>query len=458
MLDGGEVSAIELTKLFLDRLERHGGRFNAVVGLLPDRALAAAARADRRRRAGERGGVLGIPYGAKDIFGTTGMPTHGGSAASFRSVPDADAHVIRRLDQAGAPILGKLALMELVGFGTRLPTSSAQGPAKSPWALDRWAGGSSGGSAAAVAAGLVPFALGSETAGSVGSPAAWCGITGFRPSLGLIGRGGMLPLSPTLDKPGVLSWSAQDARTVVTALAGRDARDSASRATRFRPEAERDIDRDGLRALRVGFAPPDFAIDAPPAARAALAEAVQAVRDLGVTLVDVAVPAPFAYRSTLDTIMNAEATRSFRELVESDQVDLILDPEARAAVRGPGPSATEYADALRARRSLMRRFSETWTACDLLLAANFVHPWPIPALDAPFGEIPRSGGNTEMVWAGNLAGLPAVFLPAGLSDDGLPVSIQIVGPRWADALVLAVGTAFQASTGWHRRIGPFAPG
>ena len=456
MLARGDLTAVELAEFFLGRLQRHGGTFNAVVALSRERALRTARVADRRRRRGQAAPLLGIPYAAKDIFGTRGMPTHAGSLASFTLPGDVDAGVVRRLDRAGAPLLGKLALMELVGFGTRLPTSSAQGPARSPWDLQRWAGGSSGGSGAAVAAGLVPFALGSETAGSVGSPAAWCGITGFRPSLGLIGRGGMTPLSPTLDKPGVLARTAEDARSIVGVVAGRDARDPAARWTGF----GRDVGRVGaveVGSLRIGYAESDIEEAAPAEVRGALRAAVQAFRDLGATIVDASLPQAFPYRETLDTIMNTEGIRSFRELVDTGQVDLIIDPEARAAVRGPGPSPEAYRTALQARRRLMGELAGVWQRCDILVATNFVRPWPIPALDAPFGDVPISGGNTAMVWAGNLAGLPAVFLPVGLSTEGLPVSIAVVGPRWGDVLVLGVGAAFQGITDFHRLVPPFAP-
>ena len=455
-LDRRQIASVELTRFFLDRLARFGGRYNAVVTLTEARAMRLAAAADRQLARGQGSGLLGIPYGAKDVFGTKGTPTRSGTAAVLSEPGDEDATAIRRLERAGAPLLAKLALVELVGFGTRLPWSSTEGPARSPWDLDRWAGGSSGGSGAAVAAGLVPFALGSETAGSVGSPAAWCGITGFRPSLGLIGRGGMTPLAPTLDKPGVLAHTAADARCVVAVLAGRDSRDAAARGSGFAGQVASN-GRANLVGLRVGWTESDIEEAAPSETRTALRAAVQAFRDLGAELVDAAIPQSFAYRETLESIMNAEGIRSFRELVDTGQLDLIIDPEARAAVRGPGPGPAEYSAALRARRRLIRELATVWARCDVLLATNFVRPWPIPALDAPFGDVPINGGNTAMVWASNLAGLPGVFLPVGLSNDGLPVSITIVGPRWSDASVLAAGVAFQAATDWHQLRPPYIP-
>lgn len=452
-----EVSAVDVAQFFLNRLEANGPSFNAVVLSTAERGLARAVRADAQRARGAAGPMLGVPYGAKDIFSTRGLPTRSGTRAVLAPMPDVDATAVRRLERVGAPLLAKLALIELVGFGTRRPWSSPQGPARSPWDLDRWAGGSSGGSGAAVAAGLVPFALGSETAGSVGSPAAWCGITGYRPSYGLVGRGGMTPLSPSLDKPGVLAHSVDDCALVIEAIAGRDRGDPATRRSHFRAARVEEICRSQIRSLRVGWAESDLEMAAPIATRDAYRSGLRAVAETGVSLVSAELPAELDYRRALDVVMGAEGTVSFAELLDSGEIDKVSDPATRAVIRTAPLSAREYLGALRVKSELAAHFRRMFDTCDVILTTNFALPWPIPRIDREFESPVIIGGNTGMVWAGNLAGLPAVFLPVGWSADGQPVSMQVVGPVGGDATVLAVGSAVQSMTDWHRAIPPHAP-
>jgi aspartyl-tRNA(Asn)/glutamyl-tRNA(Gln) amidotransferase subunit A len=456
MLTAGEVSAEELARSVSDRLARHGATFNAVVERTDDRLFAAARRADARRRRGASGPLLGIPYGAKDIFATRGTPTRAGTAADLPA-PDADATAVRRLDRAGAGLAAKLALVELVGYVTRRPWSSPQGPAISPWGASLWAGGSSGGSGAAVAAGLVPIALGSETAGSVGSPAAWCGITGIRPSYGLVGRGGMTPLSFSLDKPGVLARSAWDCADTLAVIAGADREDAGSRRGGLRAGAVDGVLHQGLRGLRMGVAESDIEVVAPAPVRASLREGVAALRSLGLREVDVCLPEDVDYRGTLDAIMLREGADAFRALVETGEIARVSDPETREAIANSAITPERYAAARSAQEALRDALRTTFRECDVLVTYNFVFPWPRPRIDEEFGFIPIEGGNTAMVWAGNLAGLPAVFLPLAPAEDELPVSLQVVGPPGADALVLAIGCALQAATDWHRAIPPNAP-
>ena len=222
-----QVSPVALAETFLDRLRTLGPRYHAVVTLTPDRALAQARRAERELAAGHwRGPLHGIPYGIKDLFATAGIPTSWGAAPFRHQVFDYDATVVRRLEQAGAVLAAKLAMVELAGgLGYRQPNASFTGPGINPWGGETWSGGSSSGSGSAVAAGLVPFAIGTETNGSIISPAANCGIAGLRPSYGRVSRRGGMPLAWSLDKPGPMALTADDCGLVLEAIAGFDADD-----------------------------------------------------------------------------------------------------------------------------------------------------------------------------------------------------------------------------------------
>jgi aspartyl-tRNA(Asn)/glutamyl-tRNA(Gln) amidotransferase subunit A len=231
-----KVSATQLATYFLDRLERYGPRFNAVVTVTRERALAEAAQADREIRQGKwRGPLHGIPYGVKDLLATKGYPTTWGAEPYRGQHLDADATVVERLGAAGGVLVAKLAMVELAGgMGYNQANASFTGPGKTPWNPGYWSGGSSSGPGAAVAAGLVPFAIGSETSGSILTPAAYCGVTGLRPTYGLVSRHGAMALAWTMDKLGPMGRSADDCALVLAAIAGRDARDPSSVARGFR--------------------------------------------------------------------------------------------------------------------------------------------------------------------------------------------------------------------------------
>jgi len=233
------LSPVVLTETFLERLERLGPRYNAVVTITRERALGEARRAEGEIAAGRwRGPLHGIPYGAKDLLAAAGAPTTWGAAPLRTQTFDTDATVIQRLEAAGAVLVAKLAMVELAGgMGYRQPNASFTGPGISPWGADAWSGGSSSGSGSAVAAGLVPFAIGSETWGSILSPAAYCGVTGLRPTYGRVSRHGAMALCWTLDKLGPMALTADDCGLVLDAIAGADPADptAAARSYRYDP-------------------------------------------------------------------------------------------------------------------------------------------------------------------------------------------------------------------------------
>src|SRR5438445_539563 len=245
LLRSRRTSATELAELFLERLERFGPRYNCLVTVTPERALAEAARADHELAAGKiRGPLHGIPYGVKDLLAVRGYPTTWGAEPYRAQTFEEDATVVTRLGAAGAVLVGKLAMVELAGgMGYSQANASFTGPGKTPWSVDYWSGGSSSGPGSAVAAGLVPFAIGSETSGSILTPAAYCGITGLRPTYGLVSRHGAMALSWTMDKLGPMARSAVDCALVLAAVAGKDPHDASSVVRGFRAP-------DDLRGLR----------------------------------------------------------------------------------------------------------------------------------------------------------------------------------------------------------------
>lgn len=433
LLDTDTVSAEDLAVETCRRLDEEHRDLNAVLAVTVDRATTTARRSDRARAAGQHGPLLGIPYGVKDIIDVRGMRTTCGCAAAAEATASVDARVVELLERAGATLVGKFALAELIGLATTDPSDSLAGPIKNPWDRTRWAGGSSGGSAVAVAVGLVPFALGSETAGSIGAPAAWCGVTGLRPSVGAVSCDGVKPLSPTLDKVGVFARSAADCEIVFDVVAESD-------SDRLKVDAS---------TLRVGHVASDFQHDAPPAIRQRLADALEVVDQVAALVESPGLPPQFPYRETLDVIMQAEAWASFAAIRDSGRLDLVADDDARAFLGGAPIAADRYARASDARRSLIAQMTPMFDTVDIVMTTNFALPWPMPALGDRWTPITIGGGNTAMVWASNLAGLPAVFIPVGLAD-GLPVSVQFVGPTGSEHRLLALAQSVQKETSWHR--------
>src|SRR6266404_586590 len=263
-----QISALELTRAFSARLEKLGPRYNALALPLTEKAIKKAKSVDDDIKRGRfLSPLMGIPFGAKDLLSLAGKPTTWGAKPYAAQVFDYDATALKKLDKAGAVLVGKLAMVELAGGGGyRYPAASLTGPGINPWDRTRWSGGSSSGPGSAVAAGLVPFAIGSETSGSILTPAAFCGITGLRPTYGLVSRHGAMALSWTLDKLGPMCHSAEDCGLVLEAIAGGDSNDpgSAHKSFHYTPQYYRQA-----KDLRIGYAPVDFAERADPSARPA---------------------------------------------------------------------------------------------------------------------------------------------------------------------------------------------
>jgi len=466
----GRFSSLELTRAVLDRLESLGGRYNAVACILRPQALREARSADRRLRAGDRRGPLtGIPYGAKDLLAVQGAPTTWGAKPFARQVLPYDAAAIEMLRDAGAVLVAKLAMVELAGGGGyRFPAASLQGPGKNPWNPRHWAGGSSSGTGSAVAAGLIPFGIGSETSGSIITPAAYCGITGLRPTYGLVSRYGAMALSWTMDKLGPMCRSAEDCALVLEVMAGPDARDpgSAGRTFRFRRQGR------PASQVRVGYLAEDFQ-RVHPSARRAMQEAVAAMRSLRGPWKRVALPRlPIAEMAR--TIIAAEGSTAFEGLIRSPRLRQLADRRQQIGLRaGLEVTAVSYLNAMRLRRLLQDAFARLFSDVDVIVAPSRLVP--ASRLDEPLDPLwrpgrpvsaasrlnrssrPGGGGGVALIPAGNLAGLPGLSLPCGFTTTALPVGLQLVGRPFEEGTLIDLGRAYQRITDWHRRRPP-SPG
>ena len=463
MLRARRVSAVELTEACLTRLETVGPRLGAVVTVTRERALAQAHRANQELLAGKvRGPLHGIPYGAKDLLATKGIPTSWGAEPLRGQVFDEDATVVRRLEEAGAVLCAKLAMVELAGgLGYDNPDASFTGPGRTPWNPDHWSGGSSSGSAAAVAAGLVSFALGSETVGSILTPAAFCGVTGLRPTYGLVSRHGAMTLCFTLDKLGPIARSADDAALVLAAIAGADPADPATGES-FR-YAERKKERGGPgRRFRIGVLRHATA-DAHPDVKMAFDRAVGALHDVADVEEDVAFP-DLPYREAAGLIVDAEGGAALRELIESGKVKELRDAKDR--VGGFAMLATraaDYIDAQRARVRMQAELDRLLARYDAVVAptrSRLAPPIgrdfdaPVPGAPAPPPAAAQGPRPPATIPAGNLAGLPAIAVPIGLGEGGLPTSMQLLGRAFSEETLVAVADAYQRLTDWHRQRPP----
>lgn len=441
-----EVSPVALAETFLDRLERLGPTYNAVVTITRERAMAEARRAEREIAAGRyRGPLHGIPYGAKDLLATAGgIPTTWGAAPLRQQVFDFDATVIEKLEAAGAVLVAKLAMVELAGgMGYRQPHASFTGPGVNAWSRQAWSGGSSSGSGSAVAAGLVPFAIGSETWGSILSPAGNCGVAGLRPTYGRVSRHGAMALCWTLDKLGPLGLTADDCGLVLDAIAGPDPADPTTTDRPFRYDGAEGAGR----RFRFGVVRGVTATCEEPV-RANFERSLETLREIG-TIEEVELP-DLPWEAITRTILYAEAASAFEDLIESGAIAGLTAPEDRyTAYARDAILAKDYVKALRLRGVMAREADRVLSRLDALVAPG--RPSVAPALDQEFRSAIRGTVNDLMGAIGNGAGLPAVIVPNGFGDRGLPTSLQLMGRAYEENTVLAAARAYQALTGWHRQ-------
>ena len=450
------ISAVELARASLDLLGKLGPTYNAVAALMPERALDEAKRADAAIAKKQGGLLTGIPYGAKDLLAARGAPTTWGAPPYRDQIIGEDATVVAKLKKSGAVLAAKLAMVELAGGGGyRYPSASLQGPGRNPWNIEHWSGGSSSGSGAAVGAGLVPFAIGSETSGSIGTPSAYCGVTGLRPTYGLVSRRGAMALSWTLDKLGPMARTADDCAAVLEAMAGADAADRTTSGRRFKPMSPRAA----VTAARIAFADEDIADHASTEARHALEKGVAEFKRIAPNFLRATLPA-MPYGPMVQTVYGSEGAEIFAELIEGKRFEQLIDARQKAGLRAAlETKARDYLHAMRMRTRLQDALDSMFRDVDVILsvgraitATPITQPLDSPPTTASASPPPnRRTGNIGLIAAGNLAGVPAIFFPCGFGTDGLPVGLQLVGPPYSEPLLVALAAAYQRETDHHTR-------
>src|SRR3954452_18637510 len=450
-----EISAKQLANHFGQRMETIGPEYNALACSLMKRAKDDIGDVDDEFKRGRfRGPLQGIPYGVKDLIAVAGYPTTWGAKPFANQTFDRDASVIGRLDGADAILIGKLSMIELAGGGDYGSASaSLQGPGLNPWNKQYWSGGSSSGSAAAVAAGLVPFALGCEPSGSILTPACFCGVPGLRPTYGLVSRHGAMALSWTLDKIGVFAHTAEDCALVLHVIAGKDADDpgSAGKGFFYTPDWYQKIS-----DLKIGFAEVDFAEWPDERLRPAFSIALGTVKSMGGQMVESRLP-DFPYGPVIGTLIDSEAASIFEVFIRSGQVDGLADQDQIAGLKASmNYSALDYLKAMRVRAQIQAAFRTLLSDLDLLIApTRFNLP---DRADQPFDEaIPKRpdqrGVGFNLVQASNLCGLPAITVPCGFVN-GLPIGMQIVGPPFSENRIIAFAREFQKRNDFHKQLPP----
>jgi aspartyl-tRNA(Asn)/glutamyl-tRNA(Gln) amidotransferase subunit A len=438
-----ELSPVELTESRLARIERFDDRLHSFIRVLREPALAAARRAEAEIMAGNyRGPLHGIPIGLKDIYETKGVPTTGHSKILIDHVPQQDAASVRRLTDAGAIVVGKLATHEfaLGGPSFDLPWP----PARNPWDTSRFPGGSSSGTGAAVAAGLVLGGTGSDTGGSIRGPAAFCGLAGLKPSYGRISRAGVLPLAFSLDHAGPMAWTAEDCAIMLQAMAGHDPGDPAS-ANRPVPDYRAALSGD-VKGLRIGlirhFYEDDNPADEPT--RQGIGAAVKVFEDLGCSVRELRLSPLADWAACGVIIMLSEAYAIHQATLRErfgDYGELFRNRMALAALI----SAGDYVQAVRRRRELAAEFATAISDLDIAITA--AAPGEAPAIDAvgKFATFERPMLTIPF----NVTGTPAMSVCCGYSPAGLPLAFQLCGKPFDEATVLRAAHAFETATPWR---------
>ena len=469
-----KISSVELTRTFLARIGKLNGEINAFITVAEERALADARRADERIARGEAGPLTGIPLAYKDIYCTKGLRTTCGSRMLEKFISPYDAHVVEQLDAHGAVLLGKCN-MDQFAMGSSNETSHF-GAVRNPWDRKRVPGGSSGGSAAAVAARLAPAATGTDTGGSTRQPAAFTGICGLRPTYGLVSRYGLVAYASSLDQAGPLGRSAADLAVLLGAMAGFDARDSTS-VDRPKEDYAAKLDLP-LRGLRIGLPKEYFAEGIEPGVRKAVDAAVAwfasqgAIRvDLELPLTRLAVPAYYVIApaeassnlSRFDGVRYGHRAREFGDLVDMycrTRAEGFGEEVKRRILVGTyvlshGYYDAYYLQAQKVRRLIARELAAAFERCDVILG---------PTAPTTAFELGAKSEDPVQMYLGDiftipapLAGLPALSIPCGFDERGLPVGLQLMGKHFSEALLLGAAHRYQQATDWHARVPAATP-
>jgi aspartyl-tRNA(Asn)/glutamyl-tRNA(Gln) amidotransferase subunit A len=436
------ISPVELTRDCLARMEKFNPLLNAFISVTAESALAQARAAEEEILHGKwRGPLHGIPIGLKDLMDVAGVPTTAASALFKEHVPSEDAEVVHRLKAAGAVLLGKQNLHEFAFGGSSV--ISYFGEVHNPWHVTRIAGGSSGGSAAAVAACLGYAAIGTDTGGSVREPAAFCGIVGLKPTYGRVSTRGIIPLSWSLDHVGPLTRTVSDAALVLQAIADHDSADITSSNVPM-PDYLLSMRRSS-KALRVGVAQSYFFEDIDPEVGRAVSEAVSEIRKITSKVREVSTPV-----NSDGKLLTAEAYAYHAEYVAKSPE--LYQPETLRRIRtGAKVSTPEYIRLRRAMEESRRSIEDVFKSVDLLVTPTV--PVPAPTI-ATLKEDPDTLRSREILMLRNTRpintwGVPAVSVPCGFTAEGLPIGLQIIGPPWREDLVLQLAYAYEQATEWH---------
>jgi aspartyl-tRNA(Asn)/glutamyl-tRNA(Gln) amidotransferase subunit A len=467
-LKAGRYSATELTRSLLARISEAQPHLNAFISIETERALAAAAAADALRAAGKAGPLTGLPIAHKDIFCAAGSRTTCGSRMLANFVSPYDATVVAKLKQAGVVVLGKTNMDEFA-MGSSNETSHF-GPVHNPWDLTRVPGGSSGGSAAAVAARLVPAATATDTGGSIRQPAALCGVTGLKPTYGRVSRYGMIAFASSLDQAGVITAGAADAALLLGAMAGFDPRDSTSVDLPV-PDYVAGLER-AVKGLKIGLLKEFFDKGLDPAVEALLRAAITQLKAAGAEFREVSLPnlplsvptyyvvAPAECSSNLARFdgvrygYRCENPRDLKDLYERSRGEGFGAEVKRRIITGTYVLSAGYFDAFyikaqKVRQLIAQDFARAFGEVDLLLGPTT--PTPAFELGAKTSDPVTMYLNDIYTIGANLAGLPAISVPCGFSER-LPVGLQLIGPHFSEERLLNVAHRYQCETDWHTQI------
>ena len=461
-------SSVELTRHFLSRINGLNRRYNCFITLDPEASLKQAEAADRMRSAGKGQPLTGIPIAQKDIFCARGWLTTCGSKILSNFTSPYDAHVVERLNAAGAVTLGKTNMDEFA-MGSSSETSHF-GPVRNPWDVDKVPGGSSGGSAAAVAARLAPGAIGTDTGGSIRQPAALSGICGLKPTYGVVSRYGMIAFASSLDQGGPLARSAEDLALLLNVMAGFDPRDSTS-LDREHEDYTRELGQP-VTGLKIGLPREFFAEGAAPGVVKAVEAAVAEFRKLGCETVEVSLPNMRLSVPVYYVLAPAEASSNlarydgvrygYRAPEYADLLDLYKKTRAQGFgaevkrriligtyVLSHGYYDAYYIQAQRVRRLIARDFAEVFKRCDVIMGPT--SPTTAFRIGEKVDDPVQMYLNDIYTIPANLAGLPGLSIPCGLDGKGLPVGLQIIGNYFAEARMLGIAHQYQQATDWHTR-------
>ncbi|CAN5527257.1 N/A [soil metagenome] len=443
MLRSGETTPTQLAREAMERLDSIGRQLNAVVTITEERAMREAELAEREMSEGiDRGPLHGISYGAKDLLAAVGYPTSWGAAPFMDQVFDEDATAIRKLREAGAVLVAKLAMIELAGgAGYEQPNASFTGPCKVPWNQNAWSGGSSSGSGASVSSGCIPFAIGSETAGSIHSPANNCGVAGLRPTFGRVSRAGAMALSWTMDKLGPLARTAHDCGLVLDAIAGKDPADPSSISENYHYPSP------ALPKRPYRFAVIESELEeAQSEVVANFRASVEVLSQYG-SVEAVELP-EHPYSEVTALVIRAEMASIFEDDIRSGKLRELTAPEDRinpyTALAIP---AVDYLRAMRLRGAICRDIDALFSGYDAILTPTM--PRVAPPIDQSFNAFDSSRRRRTFGSAVNITGVPGIAVINGFGENGLPTSLCISGRAGTENVLIEIAKTFQAETDWH---------